>query len=171
MAFPPNPPEVLMSRHRHRRPTRALALAAAALAIAATPAAAMPIDPPVGGGHHQQLSGPYPDHLDPSVSRPTEAQTFPGLAGRFRDTPHSPAQDLRSPDTRDVAAERKYPPTPTVVSLKKVQPPAQIPATGFDWAAAATGAVSALSIILLMTAAALIVTRRRASRDQPVAAA
>jgi hypothetical protein len=163
-----------MSRHRHRRPTRALALAAAALAIAATPAAAMPIDPPVGGGHHQQLSGPYPDHLDPSISHPTEAQTFPGLARlarQFRDTPPSPAQDLRSPDTRDVAAERKHPPTPTVVSLKTVQPPAHIPATGFDWAAAATGAAAVLSVILLLTAAALIITRRRASRDQPVAAA
>lgn len=171
MAFPPNPPEVLMSRHRHRRPTRALALAATALAIAATPAAAMPIDPPIGGGHHQQLSGPYPDHPAPSISRPTEAQTFPGLARQSRDTPHSPAQDLRSPDTRDVAAGRKYPPTPTVVSLKTVQPPAHVPATGFDWAAAATGAASVLSVILLLTAAALIVTRRHASPDQPVAAA
>lgn len=75
-------------------------------------------------------------------------------------------QDLRSPDTRDVAAGREYPPTPTVVSLKEITPAE--PATGFDSASAAVGAAT-LCGILLMTAAAVIVTRRRAHRDQPVA--
>ena len=80
-------------------------------------------------------------------------------------------QDRRSPDTRDIAAGRQYPPTPTVVTLKAIQPSEPVPATGFDWTAAATGAAALLGIILMMTAAALILTRRRAHRDQPVAAA
>ena len=74
-------------------------------------------------------------------------------------------QDLRSPDTRDIAAGREYPPAPTVVSLKEINPAE--PAPGFDWAAAVAGAVT-LGLILLMTAAIVIVTRRRAHR-QPVA--
>jgi hypothetical protein len=79
-------------------------------------------------------------------------------------------QDLRSPDTRDIADGREYPPTPTVVALKEIKAPEPVPATGFDWIAAVAGAATALGVILLMTAATVIVTRRRAHRDQPVAA-
>ena len=74
-------------------------------------------------------------------------------------------QDLRAPDTRDVAAGREFPPTPTVVSLKEITPPE--PAPNFDWAAAAAGALT-LGLLLLMTGAIVIVTRRRAHRP-PVA--
>jgi hypothetical protein len=79
-------------------------------------------------------------------------------------------QDLRSPDTRDIADGRQYPPTPTVVKLKEIEAPEPVTATGFDWVAAVAGAASTLGVILLMTAAAVIVTRRRAHRDQPVSA-
>ena len=78
-------------------------------------------------------------------------------------------QDLRAPDTRDVAAGREYPPTPTVVTIKEIQPLEQS-TTGFDWFAAVAGAAAALGLILLMTATVMIVTRRRAHRDQPLAA-
>jgi hypothetical protein len=79
-------------------------------------------------------------------------------------------QDLRSPDTRDIADGREYPPIPTVVTLKEIKAPEPVPATGFDWLAAVTGAATTLGAILLMITSAVIVTRRRAHRDQPVAA-
>jgi hypothetical protein len=79
-------------------------------------------------------------------------------------------QDLRSPDTRDIADGRQYPPTPTVVTLKKINAPEPVPASGFDWLAAVAGAATTVGVILLMTASAVIVTRLRAHRDQPVAA-
>jgi hypothetical protein len=78
-------------------------------------------------------------------------------------------QDLRSPDTRDVAAGREYPPTPTVVTLKQVEPSNPVD-TGFDWFAAVAGAGIVLGLVLLMSGTAVIVTRRRAHRDQPLAA-
>jgi hypothetical protein len=79
-------------------------------------------------------------------------------------------QDLRSPDTRDVADGRQYPPTPTVVTLKEIRTPEAVPAADFDWIAATAGAATTLGMILLIGGGAAIITRRRAHRDQPVAA-
>jgi hypothetical protein len=96
--------------------------------------------------------------------------------GSYRADTNAPAsriaarQDLRSPDTRDIAAGRKYPPVPTVVTLEPVKAPEPRPAAGFDWVAGIAGAGAALGVILLAAGAAVLVTRRRAHRDQPVAA-
>ena len=98
-----------------------------------------------------------------SRAEPAPSQPAPKLGSR-------PARTYASPDTRDIADGRQYPPTPTVVTLKKINAPEPVPASGFDWLAAVAGAAATLGVILLMTASAVIVTRLRAHRDQPVAA-
>jgi hypothetical protein len=69
-------------------------------------------------------------------------------------------QDLRSPDSRDAATPRQI---PLVVAVKDTRRPAPAPAGGFDWAAAAAGAGIALAVILLVTGG-VIGTQRRTRR-------
>jgi len=78
-------------------------------------------------------------------------------------------QDLRSPDTRDIAQGREHPPTPTVITLTETRAP-EATSSGFDWIAALAGACASLGLVALTTAAALTVSRHRAHHDQPAAA-
>jgi hypothetical protein len=131
-----------MKRHRL---TRSVALGLAVFAFAAPMAAAE-----------------IPHHASPEANPVTGPDDKAAALIEAR-------QDLRSPDTRDIAAGREYPPTPTVVTLKEI-PPSDPVATGFDWSAAVAGAATALGLFLVMGVAAVIVTRRRSHRDQPLAA-
>jgi hypothetical protein len=91
---------------------------------------------------------------------------------------YSPAQDLRSPDTRD-AATGWTGQTPDAihpgVSLKPelVEIPSRVPApvtvSGFDWQDAALGALAAVGLILI-AAAAVLTFRRRTGRDGALSA-
>jgi hypothetical protein len=51
-------------------------------------------------------------------------------------------QDLRSPDTRDIADGREYPPVLTVVTLKETEASKPVSATESDWLASAAGAAA-----------------------------
>jgi hypothetical protein len=86
----------------------------------------------------------------------------------------APAQDLRSPDTRDAAliaqGLKEQPTTATpVIDRTKAPVAVEAPKSEFDWIDAAIGAAGALGVVLLTTGTMLAV-RRRSHRDQPVAA-
>jgi hypothetical protein len=103
----------------------------------------------------------------PAPARQTHGVRTSSLAGTA-----DPAQDLRSPDTRDAAliSQGLLPQQPTsTISIDRTPGTAtvQTPATQFDWAAAAIGAAGTLGMVLLATGAA-IGTRRRRQPDQPV---
>jgi hypothetical protein len=59
-------------------------------------------------------------------------------------------QDLRSPDTRDIADGREYPPVQTVVTLKETEASKPVSATGSDWLASAAGAAAYARVRLLL---------------------
>jgi hypothetical protein len=72
----------------------------------------------------------------------------------------APALDLRSPDARDVAAGRRIPAPPVVVPTPVVR---RVPG-GFDWQAAAAGALAALAALAVMAVTGAAVLRRRVAR-------
>ena len=87
-----------------------------------------------------------------------------------RSQPATPAQDLRSPDTRDEALiAQGLKERPTTVFVTTADRPVAMPADGMDWADAAIGAAAALGLVLL-TAGTAAVVRRRSQRGRPLAA-
>ena len=103
-------------------------------------------------GHARRRASPRT-----AVDRPTEAQTFPGPAQELRElTPPWPAQDLRTPDTRDAAAGRGMDTAPVVEFV-------EVPRTvgGFDWADAGLGAAAAIGLVLIGAGCVLTAARIR----------
>jgi hypothetical protein len=147
--------------------TKALIVLTVALGCVPAAASARPIDrvPPP-----QERSFASPDARDAALAHERYYSSYVNDGGAAA-ARIAARQDLRSPDTRDVAAGRKYPPTPTVVSLRPIEVPASVSADSFDWVAAVAGAGAAIGIMLLIMSGALLVVRRRAHRDQPVAVA
>ena len=81
------------------------------------------------------------------------------------------AQNLSSPDARDVAEGRHRGAGPHVVIVTVPQKPPPAPANGIDWAAAGMGAGSLLGLSLIAFASALfVVHRRRAAHHETPAA-
>ena len=142
------------------RITRVVTAALAILALGVPVATAMPAQDNAGTAATQQVQ--RPGWREAALA---QERSYMGATA----TPTAPRQDMRSPDTRDIAEGRTYPATPTVVTLK--QAPNPVPAAGFDWGAALAGAGTALAVLLLGAAAAALVVRHRAHGDQPVAAA
>ena len=100
----------------------------------------------------------------------------PGVAGAepkdvppFVEAP-APAQDLRSPDTRDAAAGRGTWSVPdvTVVTLREPAPTVE---RGMDWGDAGIGAGTVFGVIVvgLVGATAVVSRRRRSPRTAPAA--
>lgn len=90
-------------------------------------------------------------------------------------------QDLRNPDTRDMAAEQAYfdfrnpdtrdvadhggeSPKVTVVEIPVASPSGE---GGLDWGDAGIGAGAMLGLVLLAAGGALAVTHRKGPRDRP----
>ena len=93
-------------------------------------------------------------------------------------------QDLRNPDTRDMAAEQAYldyrnPDTRDIADDGGVSPKVtvvEVPVAGastdggLDWGDAGIGAGAMLGLILLAAGATLAVTHRKGPRDRPATA-
>jgi hypothetical protein len=124
------------------------------LAVALVAGAAMA---PAAAADHQDLRLPdardaVAGYLEPvTVDRPTERQTFPGMAQWA-----APRQDLRMPDQRHPAA-----------GDGGTDPPAEfvhVPvASGFDWGDAGIGAAAAIGVVLIGAGGALTLRRRPAA--------
>ena len=86
-------------------------------------------------------------------------------------TSSAPRQDLRSPDTRDVAEGRGTFSAPEVTVVKVTEPAP--PSAGIDWGDAGIGAGSMLALILLALGSSLAVVHRRhsAAAGQPATTA
>ena len=142
------------------KPTgRALLAATVALVCVPAAASARPIDAVAG---HDLRS---PDPRAAALAQERYYSSYARPAGPDGTLIVS-RRDMRSPDTRDIAEGRKYPSTPTVVTLREVRPP-EATSSGFDWTAATAGAGAALGVIL-MAAAGVLLNRRR-THEPPVA--
>jgi len=76
-------------------------------------------------------------------------------AGRTSYEPAKPLQDLRSPDTVDAAAGRT---APNVLVVKVPEP---VPATGIDWAGVGIGAGGLLGLTLVSFGGTMLVAHRK----------
>ena len=111
------------------------------------------------------------------------AQPMESLAQELYYSSYDPAKDLRSPDTREAAAQA----APAVQDLRSpdtrdaaegrtpdtfpavVPQPAPVAESGFDWLDAVVGFAAALGLVLLLTAG-VVLGRRRTRRHHPLAA-
>jgi type IV secretory pathway TrbL component len=141
------------------RPTRTtIAPLAAVLAAAtlATPATAAPIDSPAHRQHTESTIPPAQDLLSLDAHHAALAQRRHSSSTKRR----RPAQDLRSPDTRDAAAGRGTFNAPDVTVIKLPQS-ASSPHGGVDWADAAIGAGGATGLLAISLAGAMTLRRRQ----------
>ena len=147
-----------MNRHRL---ARSAALGLALAAFAASTATAQPATSQPAGT--SSLAG-------------TTSTRHPGPAQRRRARRRpirraQPQQDLRSPDTRDLAEGRGTFSAPEVTVVKVTEPAP--PSAGIDWGDAGIGAGGMLGLILLALGSILAVVHRRhsAAAGQPASTA
>jgi hypothetical protein len=81
-----------------------------------------------------------------------------------RDVAEGAKLDLRNPDTRDAAEAGDTSPEVTVVSRVPVAPPAR--GSGLDWGDAGIGAGAMLGLVLLAAAGILAVSHRRGASSR-----
>src|SRR3954447_27080164 len=152
----------------------AVGLAAGALASPVASARPAPVDSPVPPRSPEVALNAQSNARE--VARSAETAVSQRDAARAQEAYYSsyqpqPAQDLRSPDTRDAALISQglmEPPTTNVVRVDRLAS-VPAPADGFDWLDAAIGAAGALGLALLAAGGTLAV-RRRTHREGAVAA-
>ena len=133
--------------HHRRRLALALVLAAGAVPASAPVASAKPAEQPVARGIYEPVR--VQDQRMPG-SREAGLQSL----REEQAATQSAARELRSPDTRDVAAGRPVS-GPGVNVVRVAQPSA------FEWGDAGIGAGAALALAMIASAGALLTFRRR----------
>jgi hypothetical protein len=136
-------------QHR-RRLALALVLAAAVVPAGAPAASAKPTDQPAP----RAIYAPVPQQQDLRSPRARDA----GLDSLRQEqaATQAAARDLRSPDTRDVAAARPV----SGPGVNRVAEP-----SAFEWGDAGIGAGAALALAMIASGGVLLTTRRRAAAN------